>query len=181
MYQRAAPTIAHLKEVVEYTKRLKVSAKLYVNPLNSLKESFYTGGILFSCLHDKRKDIFAAGGRYDHLIKEQRRMSTSNHDERHAVGFSLAWERLAKIPKGASKSFLKRPEEELNTMFSGRRVSLPPRCFATVFILTLCSAMYWWPASTWPYCGLRGSNSFRRSGNMKSAQKSPKMRDLQRT
>ena len=73
MYQRAAPTIAHLKEVAEYVKRFGVSTKLYINPLNSLKESFYVGGILFSCLYVKKvKDIFAAGGRYDSLIKEQR-------------------------------------------------------------------------------------------------------------
>lgn len=113
MYQRAAPTIAHLKEVAEYMKRLGVSTKLYINPLNSLKESFYVGGILFSCLYVKKvKDIFAAGGRYDSLIKEQRPKIGGSVDERHAVGFSLAWERLAKVPKSTSKAFLKKGEEE---------------------------------------------------------------------
>lgn len=128
MYQRASPTIAHLKEVAEYAKRLGVNTKLYINPLNSLKESFFSGGILFSCLYVKKlKDIFAAGGRYDSLIKEQRPKIGGHMDERHAVGFSLAWERLAKLPKAGNKAFLKRGEaEEFSSLFTGRRVSLGP-------------------------------------------------------
>lgn len=130
MFQRASSTIAHLKEVVEYTKRLGVKTKVYINPLNSLKEHFYTGGILFSCLYDKRvKDVFvvAAGGRYDHLIKEQRPRIGSQFNERHAVGFNLAWERLARVPKPGSKSFLKRQEDATAGIFNARRVgSLHP-------------------------------------------------------
>ncbi|KAI5461476.1 anticodon binding domain of tRNAs-domain-containing protein [Mariannaea sp. PMI_226] len=124
MFQRASSTIAHLKEVVEYTKRLQVGTKLYINPLNSLKENFYTGGILFSCLYDKKvKDAFvvAAGGRYDHLIKEQRPKTGSQFSERHAVGFNLPWERLARVPKAGSKSFLKRVEDEASGIFNARR------------------------------------------------------------
>jgi translation initiation factor 2-alpha kinase 4 len=128
MYQRAAPTIAHLKEVAEYSKRLGVSTKLYINPLNSLKESFYVGGILFSCLYDKKmKDVFAAGGRYDHLIKEQRPKIGGQVHERHAVGFSLAWERLARIPKNAGKSFLRKGEEDIRGFFSTKRVRGAPQ------------------------------------------------------
>ena len=124
IYQRASPTIAHLKEVVAYCKRLDVGTKIYVNPLSSLKESFYMGGVLFSCLYDKRvKDVFAAGGRYDHLIKEQRPKMGGQLHERHAVGFSLAWERLARVPKGNGKSFLKKGEEDGSGLFNGRRVS----------------------------------------------------------
>ncbi|KAF4120827.1 hypothetical protein GMORB2_2831 [Geosmithia morbida] len=122
MYQRASSTIAHLKEVSEYTKRLDVRTKFYINPLSSLKESFYIGGILFSCLHDKKmKDVFAAGGRYDHLIKEQRLRTGGQIHERHAVGFSLAWERLARIPKNGAKPSLKRSEDEAFGIFSTKR------------------------------------------------------------
>ncbi|KAM4056369.1 kinase [Hirsutella rhossiliensis] len=97
IYQRASSILAHLKEVAEYTKRFGVSTKVYVNPLNSLKESFYVGGILFSCLYDKRvKDVFAAGGR-------------------------LAWERLARIHKQGGKAFLKKPDDEMDMSFSGKR------------------------------------------------------------
>ncbi|KJZ71896.1 hypothetical protein HIM_08741 [Hirsutella minnesotensis 3608] len=122
MYQRASSTIAHLKEVAEYTKRFGVSTKIYINPLNSLKESFYAGGILFSCLYDKKvRDVFAAGGRYDHLIREQRLKIGGQFHERHAVGFSLAWERLARIQKPGGRSFLKKPDEDPSTMFQGKR------------------------------------------------------------
>lgn len=130
MYQRASPTIAHLKEVAEYAKRLGVATKMYINPLNSLKESFYVGGILFSCLYDKKgKDVFAAGGRYDHLIKEQRPKMGGHFEERHAVGFSLAWERLARIPKPSSRAFLKKHEDENTGIFNNKRVgTMPPIC-----------------------------------------------------
>ena len=128
MYQQASSTIAHLKEVSEYAKRLGVTTKFYINPLSSLKESFYMGGILFSCLYDKKvKDVFAAGGRYDHLIKEQRPKIGGQAHETHAVGFSLAWERLARIPKSGSKSFLRKPEvEDTWSPLNGRRVSMLP-------------------------------------------------------
>lgn len=122
MYQRASSTIAHLKEVAEYTKRFGVSTKIYVCPLNSLKENFFTGGILFSCLYDKKmKDVFAAGGRYDQLIKEQRPKIGGQMQERHAVGFSLAWERLARVPKSGGKAFLKKAEEENHGFFNAKR------------------------------------------------------------
>jgi translation initiation factor 2-alpha kinase 4 len=122
IYQRASSTIAHLKEVAEYAKRLGVSTKIYINPLNSLKESFYAGGILFSCLYDKRvKDVFAAGGRYDHLIREQRPKIGQQFGERHAVGFSLAWERLARVPKAGAKAFLKKGEDEIGNSFQSKR------------------------------------------------------------
>jgi translation initiation factor 2-alpha kinase 4 len=106
--------MAHLKEVAEYCKRFGVTTKFYVNPLNSLRENFFVGGILFSCVYDKRvRDVFAAGGRYDHLIKEQRPKIGGNFEERHAVGFSLAWERLARTPnKGGNKTFLKKQESD---------------------------------------------------------------------
>lgn len=122
MYQRASSTIAHLKEVAEYTKRFKVHTKIYVCPLNSLKENFFAGGILFSCLYDKKmKDVFAAGGRYDHLIKEQRPKIGGQLQERHAVGFSLAWERLARVPKSGGKAFLKKGEEDTHGFFNAKR------------------------------------------------------------
>ncbi|KAM5388662.1 hypothetical protein ACJA88_000526 [Fusarium oxysporum] len=122
MYQRASPTIAHLKEVIEYCKRLGVGTKIYINPLNSLKEAFYTGGIIFSCIYDKKvKDVFAAGGRYDQLIREFRPRAGGQVREKHAVGFSLAWERLAKIPKAGGRSFLKKSEDESSGIFNSRR------------------------------------------------------------
>ncbi|KAF4976049.1 hypothetical protein FZEAL_7227 [Fusarium zealandicum] len=122
MYQRASPTIAHLKEVAEYCKRMEVGTRVYINPLSSLKEDFYTGGVLFSCLYDKKvRDVFAAGGRYDQLIKEHRPRIGGQFGEKHAVGFSLAWERLTRVPKSGGRSFLKKAEEEASGIFNSRR------------------------------------------------------------
>jgi eukaryotic translation initiation factor 2-alpha kinase 4 len=117
-------TIAHLKGVIEYTKRLGVHSKIYVNPLSSIKANFFVGGILFQCLYDKKfKDVFAAGGRYDSLIKAHRHKIGSAGEGPHAVGFSLAWEKLARLPKSGGKAFLKKSEEERPGVFGTKRVS----------------------------------------------------------
>ncbi len=129
-FGRASSAIAHLNEVITYLSRLEVHSKVYINPLSSLKEKFYRGGILFSCLYDsKRRDIFAAGGRYDSLIREYRPRMGNRSEDRHAVGFSLAWERLstsvARFQKSNSKTFLKKADDEVNGVWTLRRVSDP--------------------------------------------------------
>jgi eukaryotic translation initiation factor 2-alpha kinase 4 len=132
-----------MKEVTEYAKRFGVCKKIYINPLSSFKEAFYSGGLLFSCLYDKKvKDVLAAGGRYDNLIKSHRPKIGGHFEERHAVGFSLAWERLAKIPKTGAKPFLKKSEDEATGIFNKRRVSSGPSVFSyelTTANLTLVS------------------------------------------
>jgi len=108
--------------VIEYTKRFEVSTKIYINPLGSLKEKFCKGGIIFSCLYDRKvRDVFAAGGRYDSLIRENRH-KTGSHEDRHAVGFNLAWEKMARLPKASPKSFLKKPDDEVQGFWGTRRV-----------------------------------------------------------
>lgn len=69
------------------------------------------------------KDVFAAGGRYDSLIKEYRPKIGSHFQERHAVGFSLNWEKqlAAPVPKQTGKAFLKKAEEETHSIFRTRR------------------------------------------------------------
>ncbi|KAL2269716.1 hypothetical protein VTJ83DRAFT_1900 [Remersonia thermophila] len=128
--ERASSTLAHLREVYEYTKKFGVSSKVYIAPLSSINESFFRGGILFTCLYDKKiKDVFAAGGRYDGLIKEHRPKIGSRFEERHAVGFSLNWEKqLAKpVPKLTGKAFLKKAAEDENQGLFGAK-----RCDALV-------------------------------------------------
>lgn len=158
MYQRASSTLAHLREVSEYAKRLGVTSKIYVTPLNSLKESFYTGGTLFSCLYDKKmKDVFAAGGRYDSLIRENRPRIGSHYEERHAVGFNLSWEKLSRAPKTSGKAFLKKSEEEGHNMFSStKRVGHRFPSLLVWLLTTSHSAMPSWPVSMLPSCGPRG-------------------------
>ncbi|KAL2176348.1 anticodon binding domain of tRNAs-domain-containing protein [Thermothelomyces heterothallicus CBS 202.75] len=123
--EKVSSTLAHLREVYEYTKKFGVTSKVYIAPLSSINEAFFHGGILFACLYDKKvKDVFAAGGRYDGLIKEHRPKIGSRFEERHAVGFSLNWEKqLAKpVPKTTGKAFLKKTvDEENHGIFSAKR------------------------------------------------------------
>ncbi|KAH8663991.1 serine/threonine-protein kinase gcn2 [Xylariales sp. PMI_506] len=122
LFERAKPTLAHLKEVITFTQRLGVRSKIYVNPLSSFREDFFVGGILFQCVYDKKfKDVFAAGGRYDQLIREHRPRIGDQSHQRHAVGFSLSWERLARLPKTTGKAFLKKAEAESQGIFNTKR------------------------------------------------------------
>lgn len=76
--------------------------------------------MIFSCLYDRKvRDVFAAGGRYDSLIREHRHRTGT--EERHAVGFNLAWEKMARLPKASAKGFLKKPEEELQGLWNTKR------------------------------------------------------------
>jgi eukaryotic translation initiation factor 2-alpha kinase 4 len=126
-FERASSAIAHLRDVIEYTKLFDVHSKIYVNPLGSLNEKFCKGGVIFSCLFDRKvKDVFAAGGRYDSLIREHRHRTGTNSEERHAVGFNLAWEKMARLPKASGKGFLKKPEDEPSGIWSTKRVRAIP-------------------------------------------------------
>ncbi|CAG8962148.1 hypothetical protein HYFRA_00005194 [Hymenoscyphus fraxineus] len=111
-FDKASSVIAHLREVVEYTKRFQVRSKIYISPLCSIKERFCKGGLVFSCLYGKKaKDVFAAGGRYDSLIKEHRHRIGTSFQQRHAVGFNLGLERLVKHPKSGHKTTIKKQED----------------------------------------------------------------------
>lgn len=117
-------TFSHLQAVSIYLERFNVKRKAYINPLVSYNEKFYRGNFLFQCVYDsKKKNVFAAGGRYDQLIKEhqliQNPSSSSGHraDDSngntpnitncHAVGFNLSWRDLhrsmVRYHKGSTK------------------------------------------------------------------------------
>lgn len=121
-FERASSAIAHLKEVIEYAGLFGMRSKIYITPLGSLKEKFCKGGIIFSCLYDRKvRDVFAAGGRYDSLIRQYRHRTGS--EPRHAVGFNLAWEKIARLPKTGPKGFLKKADEDLPGAWTAKRVS----------------------------------------------------------
>jgi len=101
---------AHLSSVVSYTKQWKVERDVYISPLSSFNEKFYSGGILFQCLFDgKQRDMLAAGGRYDKLIEEYRPKGAGHaHNATaayHAVGVNIGWERLV----NSMVRYLKKP------------------------------------------------------------------------
>ncbi|KZF22607.1 Serine/threonine-protein kinase [Xylona heveae TC161] len=113
---KTSSIFAHITAVTSYLKHFNVQRKVYLSPLSSFNDRFYKGGILFQCLYDtKRKDVFAAGGRYDSLIQDHRPKLQGVHHDCHAVGFNLGWEKLftsmARFQKQTPKHFLKKHEE----------------------------------------------------------------------
>ncbi|KAL8764219.1 MAG: hypothetical protein Q9184_000188 [Pyrenodesmia sp. 2 TL-2023] len=130
-------TFSHLKAVATYIERLNVKRKVYINPLGSYNEKFYRGNILFQCVHDsKKKNVFAAGGRYDALIKEHQLIQNPNtiSTQRgsglrgnnaklvscYAVGFNLSWQDLhrsvVRYYQGSTKRTSKaKKDQEQNT------------------------------------------------------------------
>ena len=81
----------HLQSLVAHLARFGVKRNIYLNPLSSYNEKFYGTNVLFQCLYDqKRRSVFAAGGRYDQLVRDHQPIAT--RDNRiHAVGFQLTW------------------------------------------------------------------------------------------
>lgn len=90
---RLEPAFTHLQTVVVYLGHMNVKRKIFLSPLGSFNEKFYRGEFLFQCVYDKKeRDVFAAGGRYDRLIKKFR--NNPKIGNRYAVGFSMNWQGL---------------------------------------------------------------------------------------
>lgn len=88
---------SHMRDLTHYLKGYGVSRKVFISPLSSVNESFYRSHLFFQCIFDSpKKEIFAAGGRYDQLIKAQipAHQPKSARGEPGAVGLSFNWERL---------------------------------------------------------------------------------------
>lgn len=84
---------ARLQSIVFNLSLLNVKRKVYVNPLSSFNEKFFRGEFLFQCIYDnKKRDVFAAGGRYDRLVRYFR-INPKIHPW-HAVGFGMNWHAL---------------------------------------------------------------------------------------
>ena len=111
---------AHMQAVVSYLVRFNVKRKVYLNPLSSYNENFYRGNLLFQCLYDqKKRSVFAAGGRYDQLITDHQ-LITSRKKRVYAVGFQLAWTGLCtdmvSYLKRGTKSKAKRKSQSLTSL-----------------------------------------------------------------
>lgn len=128
---------AHLRTVLGYLKKFNVRHKVYVSPLGTFNEKFYTGGFMFQCVYDtKMRDVIAAGGRYDRLIEEHRPKMQEKFSGCHAVGLNLGWDRIvasmARLQKGSSKhSFLKKSKDEESgaVQWATRRCDVLVACF----------------------------------------------------
>lgn len=84
---------AQLHSIITDLGHLNVKRSIYISPLGCFNEKFFRGEFLFQCIYDnKKRDVFAAGGRYDRLVGYFRINPKIPH--RHAVGFSMNWQVL---------------------------------------------------------------------------------------
>ncbi|KAF2095292.1 kinase-like protein [Rhizodiscina lignyota] len=120
---KLGPTYDHLRTLLKYLKQFHVSAKVYISPLSSFNEKFYSRGILFQCLYDtKKRTVLAAGGRYDSLVEEYRpKVHGAPFVSTHAVGVNIGWDNLvasmarhyrSDVKKSSRKSQNKDDEED---------------------------------------------------------------------
>ena len=85
---------AHLTNLGLYLSKMDVRRKIFVSPLTTYNEKFYRGNIFYQCVFDrKRRSVFAAGGRYDRLIRLHQ-AAPSKETTIHGVGFQLTWSGL---------------------------------------------------------------------------------------
>ena len=145
MYQnRAKACLKHMRDVVSYMKDFGVKRKIFICPLSAINEPFYSGGLMFQCLYDrKRRTVLAAGGRYDRLIEEHKPKVQGMFTGCHAVGFILSWDRLVvnmdKLVnnKTKAKSFLKKEQEaEISPAWKTRRCDVLVAAFDDAVLRT---------------------------------------------
>ncbi|KAH8430468.1 putative protein kinase (Gcn2) [Aspergillus melleus] len=140
--ERLAPIFVRLNLLLAYLQAFDVKRKVYINPLGSLNDKFFRGSILFQCVFDsKRRDVFAAGGRYDSLVKEFRPKVLTNRSHTHAVGFNLSWDKLNSVMldylRGPAKSSLKQNETEIGAFWRARRCDVLVASFDATVLRTL--------------------------------------------
>ncbi|KAL2854653.1 anticodon binding domain of tRNAs-domain-containing protein [Aspergillus pseudodeflectus] len=124
--ERLTPIFARINSLVSYLQSFEVKRKVYVNPLGSLNDKFFRGSILFQCIFDsKRREVFAAGGRYDSLVQDFRPSVLASRSQTHAVGFNLSWDMLSSIMveyvKTPMRTSSKYVEAEMGAFWKTRR------------------------------------------------------------
>lgn len=115
---RVHAIFTHISGLFEYLKRFGLRRNVYFSPLSNFNGMFYRDAVMFQCLFDtKKRDILAAGGRYDSLIEDHRPSSLGSgyRPSLHGVGASIAWDRLvsamARYQKQSGTAFLKQQED----------------------------------------------------------------------
>ena len=136
---RMKPIAAHIQEVVSNAKIRGVRTKMFVCPLGCAKDKFYQSGIMFQCvLNAKGRDVLAAGGRYDQLIAQNKPIGRKEFTGCHAVGMSLAFDRLvhsiAQLQKKTHKQSATRKKNIKSLVNDVEKWALP-RCDVLVAAL----------------------------------------------
>ena len=138
----------HISGLQEYLKRSGLRRKVYFSPLSNFSDKFYQGSVMFQLLYDtsdtKKRDVLAAGGRYDHLVEDHRpRFPESGFQQQyHAVGINIAWDRLvtsmARYLKHAGNEFLKKAEvADPSSQWTARRCDVLVASFDSTVLRTI--------------------------------------------
>ncbi|SPO24266.1 related to GCN2 - ser/thr protein kinase [Ustilago trichophora] len=114
---RLAKAVSQISDVVATAKFFGVQRRFLFSPLLAQSNSLYKGGVLFTVVRaGKRRDVVAAGGRYDGLLKHFANPSAASSAPLHGVGVQIA---VGKLTLGLSKhqevqvpKLLSRTEEE---------------------------------------------------------------------
>ncbi|GAC92821.1 hypothetical protein PHSY_000377 [Pseudozyma hubeiensis SY62] len=114
---RLAKAVSQISDVVATARFFGVQRRFLFSPLLAQSSSLYKGGVLFTVVRaGKRRDVVAAGGRYDGLLKHFANPSAASSAPLHGVGVQLA---VGKLTLGLSKyqevqvpKLLSRAEEE---------------------------------------------------------------------
>lgn len=87
--------IDHIRDVVDHASRMSVTCRLLISPLSCINAKFYDNATMIQCVLERKssRDVLAAGGRYDGLIKAAR-MGSSVFKPQAAVGISVGLDRL---------------------------------------------------------------------------------------
>ncbi|SPO23931.1 related to GCN2 - ser/thr protein kinase [Ustilago trichophora] len=114
---RLAKAVSQISDVVATARFFGVQRRFLFSPLLAQSNSLYKGGVLFTVVRaGKRRDVVAAGGRYDALLKHFANPSAASSAPLHGVGVQIA---VGKLTLGLSKyqevqvpKLLSRTEEE---------------------------------------------------------------------
>lgn len=114
---RLAKAVSQISDVVATARFFGVQRRFIFSPLLAQSSSLYKGGVLFTIVRaGKRRDVVAAGGRYDALLKHFANPSAASSAPLHGVGVQMA---VGKLTLGLSKyqevqvpKLLSRTEEE---------------------------------------------------------------------
>ncbi|KAN0065323.1 eukaryotic translation initiation factor 2-alpha kinase [Thecaphora frezii] len=97
---RVSKAVAEIAEVIATAQHFGVQRRFLFTPLLAQSSNLYKGGVFFTLVRaGKRRDVVAAGGRYDHLLDKFSNPSTSSASL-HGVGVQIA---VGKLTLGLAK------------------------------------------------------------------------------
>lgn len=99
------PLTSEITAIITYARRMGVNRKIMISPLSNLNGHLYRSGFMVQALlNARKKELFAAGGRYDALIRASESPGSKSMIATHcAAGFTLSWHKIVKALRVAQK------------------------------------------------------------------------------